>query len=77
MRTDELEKNVLSRLAYELRQATTVDTVNKLYRQARIWARFHCIFGDGCSTQRTKELYTKIKYYRDVNIDRLIGKMEV
>lgn len=73
MHTNELEANILSRLSFEMRQAKDVDAVNKLYRQARIWARFHCTFGDACSTQRTRDLYTKIRYYRDTNIDRLNG----
>lgn len=73
MTIKELESNVLSRLAYEMRNAKSIDTVNKLYRQARVWARIHIYYGDSCSKKESEDLYAKLKAYRRVNIIRLGG----
>ena len=73
MTIKELESNVLSRIAFEMRNAKSIDTVNKLYRHARIWARIHIHYGDSCSKVDAETLYAKIKAYRKVNIIRLGG----
>ena len=40
--TDSMENNVISRLSDEMSVCENVDQINKLYRQARLWVRFHC-----------------------------------
>ena len=64
MVTDILEENVLKNTENEMRKAGNRDSVNKIYRQSRIWVRFHCHFAKGCSVEHSQELNNKLKHIR-------------
>lgn len=68
MTVKELEDNVMVRIKEEFGKCCTSDEVNKVYRQARNWVRFHCYFGKYFGENNVKEypgnLNTKIKQMR-------------
>lgn len=45
-------------------KCTTKDMVNKLYRQARVWTRFHTHFEFACTPDESREINAKFKEIR-------------
>ena len=45
MSIDKLESNVVITMTDLMSKATTTDSLNKVYRHARIWSRYHFGFG--------------------------------
>ena len=76
MPLSEMEKNVLCQVGIEMHGARSVDTINTLYRQARVWARFNCYYADVGSPQRVKEFNIKLKTLRDKNVSRVLGLLK-
>lgn len=62
--TDEMENNVLTRVKREFDEADNKDTINKIYRQARNWVRFHCYYAKACTPEKAHELNEKLKNLR-------------
>lgn len=69
--TDSLENNVVTKLSAEMGECENADQVNKLYRQARVWVRFHCYYAKACSPEHSQELNEKIKGIRNANLSRV------
>lgn len=69
--TDSMENNVVERLVNEMGECETADQVNKLYRQARIWVRFHCFYAKACSPEHSQELNGRIKNIRNNALSRI------
>lgn len=69
--TDSMENNVISRLSDEMSACENEDKINKLYRQARIWVRFHCYYAKACSPEHSQVLNNIIKGIRNSNISRV------
>lgn len=65
------EQNVLTNVAVEMRKATDKDTVQKIYRQARNWARYHCYYGAGCSPEICSELNQHFKLFKTYALKEL------
>lgn len=64
MTAHEMEVNILEKVAIEMSEADNISTVNKIYRQARNWARYHCYFAKACTAERCTELNRSFKLYR-------------
>lgn len=58
------EQNIITAYALEIDKCMTKDQINKLYRQARIWNRFHRFLGSGCTDEVYRELNTAFKEVR-------------
>lgn len=69
--TESMENSVLTNLTVELGNCENADQINKLYRQARIWVRFHCFYAKACSPEHSQELNEKIKNIRNKNLERV------
>lgn len=67
------EKNVLTNVEQEMRGAKSFNTINKIYRQARNWARYHCYFANACSPEKCTELNKKFKCIKNEAIKNLDG----
>ena len=68
------EQAIMDRVVAEFKKATSRDQVNKIYRQARIWNRFHHFFaGDlGCTRTRYEEInmfFKKARWNRLAEIE--------
>lgn len=50
------EEKILERYREEMFQMEDKDSINKLYRQARIWNRFHHFYAAACAYERYCEL---------------------
>jgi hypothetical protein len=44
--------------------ATNVDTINKVYRQGRVWARYQHYYGYGMSYEKYRWIIEKLKQYK-------------
>ncbi len=64
----ENETRVVENYTKAMHKCKTKDEVNKLYRQARIWTRFHVHFEFACDTQVGHEINAEFK---DVRIKKL------
>lgn len=62
--TETMENSVLTKVSEEFNNCESKDQVNKIYRQARIWVRFHCHFAKACSVEHSQELNQKLKVLR-------------
>lgn len=71
MTTAEMETNVLMNVALEFASADSRDTINKIYRQARNWARYHCYFANACEPKHCAELNNSFKIYRNEALNRI------
>lgn len=60
----EEEKNILNRVHADMNMAIDRDGINKVYRQARVWTRFHHFLAQACSYQKYQYLNNKFKHYR-------------
>lgn len=69
--TDSLENSVVTKLSEEMSECVDADSINKLYRQARIWVRFHCFYAKACSPEHSQELNARIKDIRNENLKRV------
>ena len=67
------EKNVLTNVEQEMRNAKSINTINKVYRQSRNWARYHCYFANACSPERCTELNKQFKVIKNDAIESLRG----
>lgn len=50
------ENRIIARYKSDMSKLNDRDSINKLYRQARIWNRFHHFFGNACTYDRYLEL---------------------
>lgn len=62
------ELQVISSYEEEMLKCFDRDCINKLYRQARIWNRFHHFFGNGCTVEVYRELNATFKRVRVVRL---------
>lgn len=62
MRENELL--VISNYEKAMKKCKTKDMVNKLYRQARVWTRFHVHFEFACTQDEAHEINAKFKEIR-------------
>lgn len=56
--------NVLMNVRKEMSELNDRDSINKLYRQARIWVRFHCYYANACTPEETREINRRLKNMR-------------
>lgn len=69
-----VQKNVLCQVGIEMRKAKDSgqkDSINKLYRQARIWNRFECCYADAITPASLKHFNDELKKLRDKNLEEL------
>ena len=59
------ERNILKHVKDDINKAKDRDEVNKIYRQARIWNRFHHFYANACSYDMYTFLNRKFKSYRN------------
>lgn len=59
------EMNVLTRVAEEMCNAKDEQAINKIYRQARNWSRYHCYFAQACTATRCRDLNRKFSFYKN------------
>ena len=60
----EEELNIIKQVGKKMAEAKDRDSVNAVYRQARIWNRFHHFFANACSYERYTFLNRKFKHLR-------------
>ena len=60
----EEESNILKRVHFDMNKAIDRDGVNKVYRQARIWNRYHHYLAQACSREKYVFFNKKFKSYR-------------
>lgn len=58
------ENRIIARYKSDMSKLNERDSINKLYRQARIWNRFHHFFGNACTYDRYLELNAIFKRTR-------------
>jgi hypothetical protein len=58
------EIRIIARYKSDMSKLNDRDSINKLYRQARIWNRFHHFFGNACTYDRYLELNETFKSIR-------------
>ena len=61
----EYEQRVVSATRDEMNKAESIDTLNKAYRQARIWNRYHYYLTGSCTKGRYTALNNAFKQLRD------------
>lgn len=61
----EYEQRVVRATQDEMRKAESIDTLNKAYRQARIWNRYHYYLTSSCTKGRYTALNNVFKQLRD------------
>lgn len=61
----EYEQRVVSATRDEMFKAENIDTLNKAYRQARIWNRYHYYLTGSCTKARYTALNNAFKQLRD------------
>lgn len=67
----ELESKFLENVKIEFGKLTDKDSINKLYRQARIFVRCYWLYCEGCDKQHSWELNESIKLYRWRRLEEL------
>lgn len=65
---NETETRVVENYKKAMHKCKTKDAVNKLYRQARIWNRFHTHFEFACDVETSREINAQFK---EVRVNRL------
>ena len=68
----EEETNILKRVHFEMSKAVDRDGVNKIYRQARVWNRYHHFLAQACSHDKYVYFNNKFKSYRKEALAALI-----
>lgn len=58
------ELKVLLKVRRDMLKACDRDGINKVYRQARIWNRYHHFFAEACSYEKYCYINRKFKMYR-------------
>jgi hypothetical protein len=58
------ELKVLLKVRRDMLKACDRDGINKVYRQARIWNRYHHFFAEACSYEKYSYINRKFKAYR-------------
>ena len=71
MDSKEIEKNVCAKVRLQFGYANTEDQVNKVYRQARNWVRFHCYLGGACDSEYARGLNHLFKSMRWDRLEEL------
>lgn len=61
----ELERRVITAVEVEMSKANNIDSLNKVYRQARVWNRFHHFLTNSCTYERYRELNECFKELRN------------
>ena len=74
MTIETIEENVLRNYERDIKKAYNKDSVNKLYRQARIWSRFHNVYAECCSDEHAFEIRKKLKEIRLNRLNELTNK---
>lgn len=69
--TEVMEANVLRNIKRDFENAQDKDAVNKLYRQARVWTRFHLVYAEACSVSDRTELNKKLNDLRWKRLEEL------
>lgn len=65
------ELNVLTKVADEISHAKDESAINKIYRQARNWSRYHCYYAEACSPSTCRELNRKFALYKNLAVQAL------
>jgi hypothetical protein len=60
----EYEYSVLKSVRKDMFKATDRDGVNTVYRQARVWNRFHRVYAKACSYEKYVYLNSRFKQMR-------------
>lgn len=68
------EEKIIERYREEIFQMEDKDSINKLYRQARIWNRFHHFYADACTYERYYELNKTFKVIRWKALEKIDGR---
>ena len=71
MTIEEYEVAIMNRVHIELRVMTDRDEINKLYRQVRIWNRWHHFKAGACTYDRYRELNNYFKAERRARFNEL------
>lgn len=58
------EYQILKNIEANMYYATNVDTINKVYRQGRVWARYQHYYGYGMSYEKYRWIIEKLKQYK-------------
>lgn len=67
----EEELNIIHRVRTDMFKAIDKDGVNKVYRQARIWTRYHHFLANACSYEKYRFLNNTFKMTRKEAINAL------
>lgn len=70
---EEFEKELIENIKKEFASCKDSNSVNKMYRHCRIWSRFHCYLGNGCTPEHAKELNLLFKSLRFRRLAELNG----
>ena len=57
----ELEDKVVTKIEREMLNADSKDTISKLYRQARLWVRFHWYYEEQCGENHAQQINLELK----------------
>ena len=57
----ELEDKVVNKIEREMLNADSRDTISKLYRQARLWVRFHWYYEEQCGAEHALHINLELK----------------
>lgn len=73
--TDELDLiKFLNALREQMRVTTNTQSVQKLYRHARMWTRIQCVWLKEINIEEQRELNKTIKVIRDARLKQLKGE---
>ncbi len=64
MKMSVYEYKVIRQVRKDMFKAIDRDGINKIYRQARVWNRFHYRYAEACTQQRYHFLNNKLKQIR-------------
>lgn len=68
----EEENNIIERYKSDIDRINTREEINNLYRQARVWNRFHFFFAQACTRERYEELNETFKAIRKEKLAILV-----
>lgn len=60
----EEERMILKNTRRDMYKSKDRDSINKIYRQARVWNRYHYFIGQACTRQKYEYINKKFKNYR-------------
>ena len=64
MKMSEYEFRIIRQVRKDMFKAIDRDGINKIYRQARVWNRFHFRYAEACTRQMYEYLNQKFKKTR-------------